>query len=281
MINSHKKHYPAEIFGYPIENISKDAQDYRIKYLCPFTDEQCSKLSRLINYPMGICSVWWPDNNPIAICPEHFLQNNTLFVSIAENVFGNIDNILLFKEVKLKEIGVFDFVLVKHKPISNIIEDFCVIKFQTCSTTATGKLVKAIEDYMSGLDIMEHPYGFGMNTYNDIKLSFIQMLNKGQIFEMWSKKIVWAVQRYLYDNMVKRFGLKNMEFDEKDANRFLICNIDCSFPEQYHIISENIYSSNIENLIRAFKRSKLPKLDDFINVLSRKLKLNLGISIYQ
>ena len=279
MVSLHRKHYPAEIFGYPIENKSEEAKEYRIKYLCPFTGEKCSKLSRLINYPMGVCSTWWPDNNPIAICPKRFLQNNTLFIKVAEHVFGSTNNILLFKEVKLKRIGTFDFVLVKHKPISDIIEDFCVVEFQTCSTTGTGKLVKAIEDYMNGQDITENSYAFGMNTYNDIKLSFIQMLNKGQVFEIWNKKIVWAVQKYLYDNMVERFSLRDMQFNGKDANIFLICNIDYICSEKYNIVFDSIYSSTIENLMKAFKSSELPKVDDFIGILHRKMKLKLGVSI--
>ena len=110
MNNTHRKHYPAEIFGYPVENKS---------------------------------------------------------------------NVLLFSEVKLKRIGTFDFVLVKHKPISDEIDDFCVVEFQTDSTTGTGKLVRAIEDYIQDKDITKNSYAFGMNTYNTIKLSFIQMLNKG------------------------------------------------------------------------------------------------------
>jgi len=101
---------------------------------------------------MGICSTWWPNNSPIAICPKRLLQGKTIFINVANYVFGGIDDVLLFSEVKLKRIGTFDFVLVKHKPISNEIDDFCVVEFQTDSTTGTGKLVKAIKDYTKGED---------------------------------------------------------------------------------------------------------------------------------
>jgi len=47
MVSIHKKHYPAEIFGYPIENKSEETLSYRAKYLCPFTKEfyiiKCTK----------------------------------------------------------------------------------------------------------------------------------------------------------------------------------------------------------------------------------------------
>lgn len=71
MNNRHRKHYPAEIFGYPVENKSKEAEQVRKRHLCPFSDKDiCSKQSRLLTYPMGICSTWWPNSSPIAICPE-------------------------------------------------------------------------------------------------------------------------------------------------------------------------------------------------------------------
>jgi len=275
----HLRHYPAEIFGYPIENKSAEAENIRKKYLCPFNGYKCSKLSRLIDYPMGVCSTWWSDNAPIAICPKRFLQGKTIFIDVAKNIFGDTNNILLFQEVKLKSIGTFDFVLVKHKPISHEIENFCVVEFQTCSTTGTGKLVNAIQDFMNGDNIENKSYPYGMNTYNDIKLSFIQMLNKGQVFEIWNKKIIWVIQGFLYDNMVNRFRLKNMDFNNENANIFLVCDIDYSCAERFEIVSKGAYSSTTENLMKAFKSSELPKIDDFLKILHEKLRLSLGIKI--
>ena len=249
MNNAHRKHYPAEIFGYPVENKSKVAEQIRKSHLCPFSNKDtCSKQSRLLTYPMGICSTWWPNNSPVAICPKRLLQDKTIFINAANHVFGSADNVLLFSEVKLKRIGTFDFVLVKHKPISDEIDDFCVVEFQTDSTTGTGKLVKAIEDYMNDKDITRNSYAFGMNTYNTIKLSFIQMLNKGQVFELWDKNIIWAIQRYVYKNMVDRFGLQGMKLNKKNVSLFFIYDIDYSSnPDKYQLVLEDIKSSTILN----------------------------------
>jgi len=281
MNGKHKKHYPAEIFGYPVKNKSKGVERIRKKYLCPFSNmSRCSKQSRLLKYPMGICSVWWQDNSPIAICPKRLLQDKTIFIKVADKIFGTTDNVLLFPEVKLKGIGSFDFDLVKHKPISDEVDDFCIVEFQTDSTTGTGKLVKAMKDYMKKKDITKNSYAFGMNTYNTIKLSFIQMLNKGQVFEVWNKKIVWAVQEYDYKNMVHRFKLEDMKLKKDDANLFLIYDIDQrSKPNQYQLIIKDIKSSTVENLMKAFRRATLPKIDDFIKILHQKLRLKLGIRI--
>ncbi len=258
MNNTHKKHYPAEIFGFPVESKSKEAKQVRKRNLCPFSNkDRCSKQSRLLTYPTGICSTWWPNNSPIAICPKRLLQDKTIFINAANHVFGDTDNVLLFSEVKLKRIGTFDFVLVKHKPISDEIEDF-----------------------MQDKDITKNSYAFGMNTYNTIKLSFIQMLNKGQVFEVWNKKIIWAVQKYVYKNMVGRFGLQGMKLNKSDANLFFIYDIDYHpNPDKYQLTVEDIKSSTIEDLMKAFRGADLPKIDDFMKVLHQKLRLNLGIKI--
>jgi len=280
MENTHNRHYPAEIFGYPINKQSEIITKIRNAYQCPFMrNEKCTKLSRLLEYPFGVCSTWWPGNNPLVICPRRLLQKNTIFANVANYIFGNTNNVLLFSEVKLKNIGTFDYVLVKHKPISSEIEDFCIVEFQSCSTTSTGKLVDAMKDFMNGENIMGKHYTYGMNTYNDIKLSFVQMLNKGQVLELWNKKIVWVIQKYLYDNMVNRFHLQNLELNKKDANLFFIFDIDYSNSDEYEIYLYSMSSSTIGNLMMAFRNSELPKIDDFIKMLHKKLKLNLGVEI--
>jgi len=106
------------------------------------------------------------------------------------------------------------------------------------------------------------------------------MLNKGQVFEVWNKKIIWAVQKYVYENMVNRFGLQGMRLNKNDANLFFIYDLDHhSNPDKYQLTVENIRSSTIENLMKAFRGADLPKIDDFIKVLHKKLRLNLGIRI--
>jgi len=53
----HGGNRPAEIFGYPIWNQSKEAQDVRERHWCPFINRSCDKKSRLIDFPFGVCSV--------------------------------------------------------------------------------------------------------------------------------------------------------------------------------------------------------------------------------
>ncbi len=215
---------PNEIFGFPVEKQTKQAVQNSKKYFCRFLNKKCDKQSRTIPYPMGVCSVNHSNCKPI-ICPHRFLENNLVFHDIAKNAFGSANNILLFSEVKLKNVGNFDFVLVKHKPISSKIDDFCAVEFQSDSTTGTGKLVDALKDFIAGENVLENKYAFGLNTYNTIKLSYIQMLIKGQVMEKWDKQIYWVMQKYVFDNMINRFKLKEMDFNKANKTKYFIYDI--------------------------------------------------------
>ena len=213
-----------EIYGHPIDATNDKAKRAFSSFSCRFTGEVCDKQSRMIDYPMGVCSVDYSDKKPI-ICPHRFLEDGLVFKNIALDAFGTLDNILLFKEVGLTGVGTFDFVLVKHKPISSKVEDFCTIEFQSDSTTGTGKLIQAVKDFTKGNYNKDSSYAFGMNTYNTIKLSYIQMLTKGQVMETWNKKIFWVMQDFVFDNMTDRFDLSDMNFDKENQNFYHIYDL--------------------------------------------------------
>jgi len=45
-----------EIFGHPIDSKQSDALSDFENYKCRFINKKCDKESRLIEYPMGVCS---------------------------------------------------------------------------------------------------------------------------------------------------------------------------------------------------------------------------------
>ncbi len=266
---------PNEIFTYPVEIKTEQVKSVVKRYYCRFLDNRCDKQSRTIKYPMGVCSVNYRKNK-IIICPHRFLEDNLVFKDVCTTVFGSTNNILLFSEVKLDNVGTFDFVLVKHKPISSKVEDFCVVEFQSDSTTQTGKLVDALKDFMKGKDVLKDKYNFGMNTYNTIKLSYIQMLIKGQVMEKWDKNIFWIVQKYVYDNMVNRFKLTAMDYKAGNKTKYFIYDL-IKNADIYHLKLIDEKSSTISNLLKAFTHQPLPSLDDFIELLENKIRLKLGL----
>lgn len=268
---------PNEIFTYPVESDLVKARKAVKKYYCRFLESKCDKQSRTIKYPMGVCSVNHSGTKPI-ICPHRFLENNSVFKNACNAAFGDTNNVLLFSEVKLYNVGSFDFVLVKHKPISNKVDDFCIVEFQSDSTTGTGKLVEALKDFMKGVDVLQNRYRFGMNTYNTIKLSYIQMLIKGQVMENWNKKVVWVMQKFVFDNMVNRFRLTDLDYNINHTTQYHIYDLVRN-REIYTLEIVDKKSMTIENLLKAFTHQPVPALDEFVEVLEEKIKLKLGLKI--
>lgn len=268
---------PNEIFTYPVENKTTEAKNAVKKYYCRFLEIKCDKQSRTIKYPMGVCSVNHSGTKPI-ICPHRFLENNLVFKNACNAAFGGTNNVLLFSEVKINNVGSFDFVLVKHKPISNKVDDFCIVEFQSDSTTGTGELVQALKDFMKKKDVLQNKYHFGMNTYNTIKLSYIQMLVKGQVMEKWGKNIFWIMQRFVYNNMVNRFCLTDLDYNTNHRTQYHIYDL-VKNGEIYNLKLVDKKSTTISNLLRAFTHQSTPNIDTFIEVLESKIKLKLGLTI--
>ncbi len=267
---------PNEIFCFPTDNNTDQAKATRKKHACVYLSSKCNKQSRTIKYPMGVCSVRVNSDNAI-ICPQRFLENTIPFIDVCNEIFGSTNNILLFREVKLQNVGSFDFVLVKHKPISKEIENFCIVELQSDSTTGTGDLVNALKDFVGGRPF-QPTYGFGLNTYNTIKLSYIQMLIKGQLMESWKKHIVWVIQKYVFEDMVQRFVLNNLDYNKETYTKYFIYDL----VKDNNIFNLNLIdkkSSTISNLLTAFSNQPVPNISEFLDVLKGKIHLKLGMQI--
>ena len=270
--------YPAEVFGYSIWNRTAEAQAARNDHRCPFSGKACDKKSRLIDYPMGVCSVQYGEN-VIALSPSRFLQDNIVFYDIADQYFHDRNDLLVFREVGLRGTGNFDFVMVKHRPLSNEVEDFVIIEFQTGQTTSTGKLVDALQDFMAGNDVEGKTYNFGLNMADIWKRSFTQILNKGIVLENWGHKIYWVVQEPVYQNLIDRYNLDGMGYNEKHSTIFAIYDLRRK-DEKYEIYRTRTESSSIDHLFHAFRNNpQIPSKDAFISRLEGKIQRNAYLQL--
>jgi len=261
-----RKH-PAEIFGFPLSTTPATKK----KYWCPYTDKKCNKQSRIIKYPMGVCSIQYGDQI-IALCPRRFLQNHIVFKDIAEHYFGTRHNILVFSEIALKDVGTFDYVMVKHKPLSYEIEDFVIIEFQTGQTTGAGNLVRALRDFLNGKNVEGSTYNFGLNMADIWKRSFTQILNKGITVEQWKNKIYWVVQEPIYQNFVNRYNLDEMYYKEAHKTVFMIYDLKQQGSDII-LYRTRVESSTIDDLFKAFRNSpNIPPKEDFKAKLRKRIE---------
>ena len=274
-MNKHKT--AAEIFGYPIEHYKLNPhlmEEIEEKgFLSPFTNKRTKKITRLLSIPMGVDSVYW-NNIPVIIDPDRFLQEEVIFKDIANKIWGCEENIIRLAEVRLKNIGTFDFVLVKHKKLSYEIEDFIIVEIQSVSTTGTGALVKNLNDlYTQGFNGLADSYPFGLNTYNTIKLSFIQTLVKGIVAEKWNKNIVWIMQDMVFKNMLDRFNIPENTFNsQKHSHYFIYEMLRKNESDIFHLSLNQIHSYDVTELKKAFDSDKsLPEIEQFVSNLRERI----------
>ncbi len=273
---------PAEIFGYPVLNRSDEAMRIRERHWCPFQNARCNKKSRLIDFPFGVCSA--EHNGEVHIvCPHRFDEQgsiqgiSTVLENIAKHYFGSFDNIIVFPEVRLPNVGNIDFVLAKHKRMKPEVEDFVLVEYQADSTTSTGGLVQGIQDFFDRDDWQDKSYTFGMNTYDSIKRAITQLINKGVVYESWDAKCYWVMQEYIYANLTSRYGLKLSGFSPSHASRFALYNI----VQNNNVLSlrhSRYISTSIDEIYQAMRNNpNIPDKDTFVSRLNTKLRLSLNV----
>ena len=270
--------YPSEIFGYPYYNRSEEAEKVRGNRWCPFVDKKCYKQSRLVEFPFGVCSTHF-NGEDIAVCPRRFLDKSRIFWDIALHHFGSVNDILVFSEVRLPKTGSFDFVMLRHAPLSIEIEDFIIIEFQTGQTTGTGKLVQGFKDFLDGESIAYKTYGFGLNLYDIWKRTFTQVLNKGIILENWGHKIFWVVQEPVYQYFEGRYNLSKIGFGQENSTVFAVYNI-VSREERFELVASRMTSATIDQLFNAFRNNPdIPSKDEFTGVLQAKIEAEMHLNL--
>jgi hypothetical protein len=108
----------AEVFGFPIDNLDKEANRYRKNKLCPFNNKVPSCTKDRANDPLGVCSVF--DKEGIAItCPIRFRQEWLIAEDAANFFFPSNSMWTSLMEVRLNDIkgqsaGNIDIVLVSY-----------------------------------------------------------------------------------------------------------------------------------------------------------------------
>jgi hypothetical protein len=206
---SRNTHLPVEIFGYVPDDKSLAAQMIRSERRCPFVDAPCIKkpyrTSKLAN---GSCTVSHL-GEPNVICPLRFLENGrSALLTEAAHYLGTEGKIVLIPEISLgRNIGRMDWIAARLGPSGNV-EDFIGIEIMANQTTSTGPLTDALQEFENTGEFSKSHYGYGLNTYMQVKTFFTQALVKGNIFEAWGKTLVWVMQDALFDNWMKRINLK-------------------------------------------------------------------------
>src|SRR5215207_6468632 len=143
----------AEVFGFPIDNLSANTQYVRDNRLCPFNNKgpKCTKDS--VTNPLGVCSVLEGTSASIT-CPVRFRKDWIIAVNAAAFFFPGHVHWSALTEVRLADkngqsAGNLDLVIAAQDADGQII-DFGAVEVQ--AVYISGNVRIPFQKYMADQD---------------------------------------------------------------------------------------------------------------------------------
>lgn len=206
----------AEVFGFPVDNHSPEAQRYRKNKLCPYNNKvpNCTKDKALD--PLGVCSIYDEAGEPTITCPVRFRENWIIAEDAAAFFFPPDAVWTSLTEIRLKDgngqsAGNVDVVLVSYDERGRLV-DFGSLEVQ--GVYISGNVRNPFIHYMADVEKNAKIPWQGANYPRADYLSSSrkrlapQLLYKGGIFKHWKKKQAVAIvmgnnfHNFLSDEMI-------------------------------------------------------------------------------
>lgn len=204
----------AEVFGFPNNDLSDQAERYRRLKLCPYNNRVPSCTKDKANDPLGVCSIYHDKvelNEPIITCPIRFRQDWIIAEDAARFFFNDETSWTSLSEVKLRDkngqsAGNIDLVLVAYDEQGRVV-DFGSLEIQ--AVYISGNVRRPFEYYMLDRENRQNMDWGQLATYyprpdylsSSRKRLVPQMLYKGGILKEWHKKQAVAIQRSFYETL--------------------------------------------------------------------------------
>jgi hypothetical protein len=267
----------AEVFGYPITNMSNQAVQGRGRHLCPFGNKvpECTKDKK--EDPLGVCSILGENNEAIITCPVRFRQNNIIYQHAADFFFARGSKWKALPEVRLKDAdgdsaGNIDAVLVTLDTNDKII-DFGAVEIQ--AVYISGNVRNPFAHYMTDPENHKHmdwsdQEGYPRPDYvsSSRKRLAPQLRFKGGIVHAWSKKSAVVLNRGLFDTLP---ALKQVPKTKAEV-AWLIFDLVLDNASNTYTLTHHrsVYTKFSESLLK-ITTAKPGNIQSFIETLQRKI----------
>lgn len=144
------KHPLAEVFGFPIDNMSREAVRCRQNRLCPFNNKVPNCTKDKANDPLGVCSVI-TDGELAITCPIRFREKWLIAEDAATFFFPAGTRWTTLTEVRLKDkhdksAGNIDVVIVSYDAAGKVT-DFGALEVQ--AAYISGNIRNPFEYYLN------------------------------------------------------------------------------------------------------------------------------------
>jgi hypothetical protein len=262
----------AEVFGYPVTNLSQQAISHRQGALCPYHNPSglnCTKSSA--TDPLGVCSIIDGDDLVIT-CPVRLRQGLAILTDAARLFFPNKRYVAL-TEARLKDAsgnwaGNIDIVLVvldEHQKV----EDFAAIEVQ--AVYISGNVRKVFTEYMKDPAThgeMKWPrsnYPVPDYLSSSRKRLAPQLMFKGGILHSWGKQMAVVVHRGFFERLPALH-----EVDRHDAEiAWLVYDLDHdAAANRYNLRLSAIKHTNFENALDAIATPTVGDVSEFTGTWS-------------
>ena len=263
----------AEVFGFPIENMSEKAKYYRDNRLCPFFNRHPNCTKDKADDPLGVCSVNHGDDKVIT-CPSRFREDWMILKNAADFVWPKGAKWAALPEIKLNDAngqsaGNIDYVIAHYDNNGRIV-DFASLEVQ--GVYISGNLRNPFQKYMDypTVDFQWEGRNYPHPDYlsSSRKRLIPQMLYKGGIFKAWNKKQCVAIQKSFFDTLPE---LPQTTKEKSDIAWFLYDLSYCEKDKQYHLELVDAVYTEFHPALQKVIFTNPGNVDDFISVLQGKL----------
>jgi len=236
----------AEVFGYPVDNMSQDAINHRQGRLCPYHNSSglnCTKNSA--TDPLGVCTIFEGDRL-VVTCPIRLRQDLKIVADAASFFFPSMRYVALtearLKEKNGKSAGNIDMVIAALDDKDEIV-DFGAVEVQ--AVYISGNVSKVFQEYMKNpaanyaIDWPSKNYPNPDYLSSSRKRLAPQLIYKGGILHKWGKKMVVVVHQGFFDQLprLKQVRESNAEIawmiydfqHDKANNRYMLERKDVKY----------------------------------------------------
>lgn len=224
-------HPLAEVFGFPADNFSPEAEHCRAGRLCPFKAhrkdgslQECTKDKK--DDPLGVCSVFNADGKRVITCPVRFQQEWLISRDAAEFFFPPGADPERVTEVRLtdqddRSVGSIDVVLFTDA--QGRITDYGSLEVQ--AVYISGNIRRAFAHYMENPAERHDMDWRGEPNYprpdflsSSRKRLAPQLISKGGILSSWGRKMAVVLDTIFYDTLP---ALEEVDEAEADMAWFI------------------------------------------------------------
>jgi hypothetical protein len=270
------KHPLAEVFGFPIDNLSPEAERYRKHRLCPYNNKVPSCTKDKANDPLGVCSIYAGKDLAIT-CPVRFREDWLIAEDAATFFFQENTDWTALAETRLNDkngqsAGNIDLVLVAYDSQGRVI-DFGALEVQ--SVYISGNIRRSFEYYMEdpsnryNMDwSREKNYPRPDYLSSSRKRLVPQLLYKGGILNTWRKKQAVALHKGFYNILPTLPEVCEAEAEIAwliyDLERDLVSN-------RYHLKRVKTVYTLFQPALDKIATPEVGPMEDFLDSLQEKL----------